>query len=423
MTKRHVNLSVSLPVPGPQGACSVQESATRCTRCNACVQSCPSYALRPQEMFSPRGRAQLMRLLTEGKLNINSDDPTLREIASSCLLCARCSAACAAQIPLAHHMIALRREIGFQPLPAGLRFLMRLYTLSPSSFDLIVRFSLFLRRLGLATIIKTFLPYWLKHLHTVLPKKTGSLRRRFIRQKISFQADKPHVLYLPSLYSQYADPQAGLLVWQLLEHKNPAALFEQATGLFEYVYGSRTRCLKTAKKLLRAWEQIAAGRDLPLVTDSIEIYGFLKNYPLLFNTIPGWKKRAEHFAAHVQFITDGAFPVKRKTFTARVALEDSSLLCAAQAQVARARKLLLTTYGKNLIECAYSRFSLLAGSMFARGNRANELLQRQVSEIASKQIDKIYCLSPWTALELNAALRKKYPGAQAQFIIYLRTEV
>ena len=421
MATRKVNLAVSLPVPGLQGPCSLQQSAARCTRCNACVQSCPAYLLQPQEMFSPRGRMQLMRLLTEGKLTLFTDDPMLRRITESCLLCGRCSAACAAQLPVAYHMLALRRAIGLQPLPQGLRVLMRLQTFFPNCFDKTVRLALTLRRLGVTALLNPFLPTWLRHAHTVLPKKTGSLRRLLTKQKAILRPEHPRALYLPSLYAQYADPQAGLLSWQALARKNPAVLFGYATGLFEYTYGSRTLCLKTAKKLLRVWEQ--AGR-LPLITDSIEAYSFLKNYPLLFNTIPGWKQRAEQFAAHVQFITDGPFPVKKPQTTGRAALDSSSLLLPAPAQTERARKILLATYGKNLLECAYSRFPLpAAGSMFVCNKQTEQWLQRQVQDIKRQQITKIYCLSPWAALELNAVLRKQYPQAQAQFIVYLRETI
>ena len=424
MAKNKVTLSTALPLPGKQGFCSLPQSAAQCTRCNACAQSCPAYLLCPQEMTSPRGRVQLIRLLTDGKFKVFSDDPVLTHMAGSCFLCARCSAACAAQIPVAHQMLALRREIGLQLMPAGVRILMRLHAVAPGLFDKIVRSGLCLRRLGMAALCKLFLPEWMRHAHTILPKKTGSLRSLLIRHNISLTPQTPQAVYLPSLYAQYADPQTGLLACQLLQEKNPVVLFGYATGLFEYLYGSRTRCLKAAKKLLRAWEQIAGKRNLPLITDSIEVYSFLKNYPLLFNSIPGWKQRAEQFAAQVRFIIDGDFPAQPQQESGRVALDESSLLFTAEQPAERAREILLTTYGTNLLECAYSRFPLpAAGSSFALKKQSADLLHRQIKDIERNEVEKIYCLSAWAALELNAALRRHYPKAQAQFIVCLGKKI
>lgn len=419
MTKRRVNLTVSLPVPGLQGPRALPQSAAGCTRCNACSQSCPLYLLHPQETVSPRGRVQLIRLLTEGKLNITADDPTLQYISQSCLLCARCSSACAAQIPVAHHMLALRRAVGLKMIPTGLYLLMRLHNLYPGCFDKLLRSGLFLRRMGLAFLLKPLLPFWLRHAQAVLPRKTSLLSRLLYKQNIPLKPDTPQAVYLPSLYAQYIDTQAGLASYRLLADKKPAVLFGYASGLFEYMYGSRTRCLKTAKKLLCAWEKTTDTQTLPLITDSIEVYSFLKNYPLLFNTISGWKQRAEKLAEQVHFIAEYLQPVQITDQSVRVALDDSSVLFPATEQAQQVRKILLATYGENLLECAYSRFPLPpTGSMFVNGSEAAKLLQRQVQDITQAQVDKIYCLSPWAALELNRALRKKGLAAQARFIIY-----
>ena len=178
------------------------------------------------------------------------------------------------------------------------------------------------------------------------------------------------------------------------------------------------------KKLLLTWEKYSASQPLPLITDSIEQYTFLKNYPLLFEKIAGWKQRAEAFAEQVQFITDLPFPSGKNTGSKCVALDNSSILYPVPRQTERARKILLATYGKNLLQCAYSSFPLpAAGIGFARGNKTDVLLYKQVQDMARQQIDLVFCLSAWAALELNAVLPAHYPGAKARFFIYTGTDL
>ncbi len=423
MSKHKIILNTSDFVPGLQANCTLKESAAHCTRCNACAQSCPAYLCHLQENFSPRGRAQLIRSITEKRLNLTADNSLLKEITNSCILCGRCTAACAGQIPVGHYMLSLQKAMHRKMLPLGLRGLLILYRSFPKLFSWIVQSGLFLHWLRIDFLLYPLLPNWMKHAQTILPHQLGSLQKLLRKQNIDSTPTKPKAIFLPSIYSQYIDPQAGLLALQSISAKNPVVLWNADSGLFDYLYGSRVKCIQKAKKLLLAWEGYSKKRALPLMTDSIEAYGFLKNYPLLFEDLSGWKERAEKFAAHVQFITDIPFPAKKKNLSRKAALDSSSLLFPATLPAERARKILLTTYGKNLLECEYSRFPLPAASVgFAYPNEASDLVLRQVKDLAREQIERVYCLSAWAALELNAVLRKRTPHAQACFIIYIRTD-
>ncbi|MBO7238461.1 MAG: (Fe-S)-binding protein [Elusimicrobiaceae bacterium] len=423
MAKRRITLASQTLVPGLQHVCTLKESAASCTRCNACAQSCPVYLQYRQESFSPRGRMQLMRLISEGKLTTAGSDKLLADIANSCMLCARCTNACAGKIPVAHHMLALRKALGIKPLPAQLYFLLYLRGAAPKLFDFFVRGGLFLYRTKLPWLLRPLLPDWLKHAQTILPRGTGSLRRLFAKKQMDVTPNKPKALYFPSLYAQYIDPQAGLAAYQAFTAKKPTVLFRLPSGLFEHLYGSRTRTLQQAKKVLQTWEQYSGKYPLPFITDSIELYGFFKNYPLLFATVPGWQQRAEKFAAHVQFVAEAPFPIKKKNAPGRAALDSSSVLYPAGPVAERARKLLLTTYGKNLVECEYSRFPLPAASMgFTRGSNAGGWVLTNTQDLARQQIDIVYCLSAWAALELNAVLRRRKSKTQARFVVYIRTD-
>ncbi len=431
MAKKTRTLSPQRLMPGPDGVRTLSCSVDFCTRCNACVQSCPSYLLRQEEAFSPRGRNQIIRLLLEGKIKTADNKKLIRQTASSCFLCARCTSACAAALPVAQHVLALRQAAACQTLPFMLKQFIGLYGMRPALFHLVATLCLGLRRLGLLTFLRvcaiTRLPFlhWLNHADDILPRTAAPLSHVIKKQKTVLFPQKPDIIYYPSLEAQYADPQIGLRTLQLLKPKQVYMLSGQASGLFEYLYGTDTLALKQAKNLLLRWESISGRRKLTLVTDGLETYLFLKHFPVLFASWPGWQKRAEDFAVHVSYITELPSSVwaGRADITTKTALDSSSSLFPADKIAERTRKILKTHLGKNFVECEYSRFVIPgAGNAFVLGTPSREVILENVKDVARLQLKQVYCLSGWAALELNAALRRHYPQAQARHVVYLQAK-
>ncbi len=410
-------ISAYLQVPGPQQAQTLQDSAACCTRCNNCSQSCPAYLKNPQEFFSPRGRVYLVRLLAEQKIKPAACRRQLEEMIHSCALCARCTAVCAGSIPVAHYMLLLGKILSLRQVPRTLQWSLYVYNQFPVAFDWLARAGLALRRAGLWRLGRFLLPGWLRHADDLLPTRARPLQA-LLAQEHFLSADVPRVLYLPSLYACYADAQTGWKTIQLLANKKVRVLLNYSSGLAEYLYGQDMWVHHAAKRLLVTWEKLSVRQNLPLVTDSIEVYSFLKNYPLLFAKWPGWQKRARKMACQVKYITDFAFP-KPTAFSGRItALDTSSVLYPAKDIAERARKILLTTCRKNLLECHYSRLPLAAGGTgFIQTLPTQQRLRQYVQDIARKQIADVYCLSGWAALELNAVCKRLYPHATAKHLV------
>lgn len=427
--KKKFILPFSRFVPGPNGPRALSESLAYCTRCNACAQSCPSYLLRREEIFSPRGRNQLLRLLAEGKIKPGQNTSLLEQTAADCLLCGRCTAACAGKIPTAEHVLALRRAAQINLLPHALRLLLNWRTNKPTLFEYAVKCLLFLRRLGAVRLLRlsglTALPFlrWVRQADDLLPRRTGSLRARLKKSGINCSPEQPQMLYLPSLEAAWLNTEIGINALRLCRQKRTAVLFGATAGLFEHLYGREAQRLKAARRLVFLWEKYANGKPLPLLTDSIDVYVLLKNYPVLFAARPGWKKRAEKLAANVQFVTDLSFPRPKKTQPVAAALDASCLLSPAPEEcVLRANKILKTHFGKNLVECEYNLFpSPHAGAHFARTETEREMQKVCAQCAARRQLQAVYTLSGFAALGLNAAFQRLYPTARAEHIVSLYT--
>ena len=96
-------------------------AARTCTRCGACLQKCPSFRALKSEIYSPRGRSQLVRFLYEGKLDPKYDKKDILNSSDSCLMCGACSAFCPAQTPVADLMFFLNSVLGKKSLKLSVK--------------------------------------------------------------------------------------------------------------------------------------------------------------------------------------------------------------------------------------------------------------------------------------------------------------
>lgn len=420
--KRRISLNPSAFVIGSHTLQTFQESVMRCNRCNACLQSCPSYLIKPEETSSPRGRVQFLRLILEKKIKAENHIPLLQKSLLSCLQCGKCSLACAAHIPVAGLVTSFCKTANIEKAPKSFVGFLRLQGNAPRLFDFLIRLLQGLRRWYLLPCIfisKKSSLYWLKYAHRILPKPKQCLQTALKKTKFNVSAQPPDFIYLPSMLASYIDPEIGLKTLQYLGKKKIHILFQTPCGLAEHLYGQDTRCLTQAKHLLTLWEKVSAGKA-PLVTDSWEVYAFLKNYPALFASLSGWQKRAEAFAAHVHFVADYIKPVKSKT-AVKTVLDFSGLLFLPPETISLTRKILKTQAGKNLLECDYSRFPIAwITEGFVCPCQTEKMLLENVKDLARQQIEQVYCLSGWAAFTLNYALKRHYPTAQARHIVYLQ---
>ena len=407
-------------IPAPQGTETVPQSTGRCTRCGACAQSCPAYRLTGEEIFSPRGRIQLLRLLSQGKLKITPHRKQLQEVVRTCIFCARCTQACAGQIALPHQMIALRRALKLETLPYSLHTFLRWQATHPVLFDKLMRGFLFLRRIKLSAVYWLF-PAWVRRLERCCTPKAVALETLLEKEKITRTPPDPDCLYLPSFEARYLDPQIAFYILRLVAPRKVRIWQGPDTGLFEYMYGDLALCLKQARRFIRQWEQLDPKTPLPLLVDSAEMYGFLKHYPHLFESWPAWHKRAKRLAQKVKFITD-FWPRKKpakapdKPFSA---LDQSSALFPAGELTAAAHQKLHTLLGKNLLECEYSPFPVPAFALYLAGTeQVNKILFQKVQYTARIPLRRIYTLSGWVALELSAALQQQKSSVQVRHIAY-----
>ena len=194
-----------------------------------------------------------------------------------------------------------------------------------------------------------------------------------------------------------------------------------ASGLFEYVYGDIRRSRLQVRKLIKHHARFSNGK-LPLLTDSAEVYAFLRNAPQLFEGNTLWQKKALLFAQHIRFITD-LLPKKLPTFASFASPVQAmfcSTPCVDKNTLQTAHTILHTLFKKNFVKCEYTDAPVpLLGYGFVKHNLALPYGLQAVQAIALHQTQTVFVLSGLTALELEFYLRTFYPTAHAYHLIAL----
>ncbi len=400
----------------PLGPRSVYDSVCFCNRCGMCAAVCPAYVAAPQESNSPRARNQALRLLLEGKIKPKSNRKELENLVTSCTLCGRCQSVCPGQIPTSQHMLELRRRLNLYLLPPTLFRLLRLRETSPKLFYVLMRAGLLLRRTGLLHLLAYTADFaWLKHTLEILPPRLPA----------PFKAEdktRPTLIYLPSLEAQFLLPSLAQSVYKTACKKHRVTVWNNtASGLFEYVYGDLQRARQLVRALITRHTKIGNGK-LPVLTDSIDVYQFLKQAPQLFSGLPTWEEKAVLFAQSIKFVTDvlPKKPAAAKQWQKPVLFMPGALLGTQNLAQQAALQTLQTLFTKNLVQCGYKdACTAPAGVGFIKGSHAREYNLQAMRTVAQHQAKSVVVLSGLAEMETNFYLRRFYPAARAHHIAKL----
>ncbi len=227
-SQKHLHASCFFTPHG--GKSDIYNAACLCNRCGACAQYCPSYKALSAELYSPRGRNQLTRLVLERKLSLTQDAEAIKRSVTSCIMCGQCSALCPVNAPSAALMTELKTAL--KTFPAA-------------------RFS------------------------TVFFAKYPQLYFAFknIKHRIAPQ-ENPKALYLPSSLGLESAKQALNIIGQ---NFGVAAVIKSGLLLAEAALTAPADITATILKNIKAeYDRLCAGQALPLIVDNIEDYRLLK---------------------------------------------------------------------------------------------------------------------------------------------------
>src|SRR5688572_30385265 len=163
MTQTHDHKHVF--TTGPQ-----EEDLARCVHCGFCLQACPTYVVLGLETESPRGRIQLARALTEGRIQ---PTPNVVSHFDLCLACRACETACPSGVPYGRIIEGVRALVHEHPdRPAARRlrtFALRFIFSSKARIRAMFTLLRLYQRSPLAPLARRLLPGRLRRLEELAP--------------------------------------------------------------------------------------------------------------------------------------------------------------------------------------------------------------------------------------------------------------
>jgi len=285
-----------------KGPFDEEQAARTCTRCGACLQKCPSFRALKSEIYSPRGRAQLLRFFFEKKLTAKQDRKDMLNSVRSCFMCGSCTAFCPPKTPVPDLMFSFGNALGGPTKTKGSRLLRFFYIAAA--------------KLKIKNALK--------------------------KQK---DADKK-IIFAPSFY-------ASSQIKNILDIVNSSGLKAEAdfsAMSLEVSYFSAD--IKKIKKALSALLKTAQNSpDTPIVTDGWEAYAVLKKASLFGQDFAPLESRAKFLTEYMRPVKKfkGDIPFKK------IIVCQSDVAANAELFTEQIRKLLICPKKLFLIECIQSK--------------------------------------------------------------------
>lgn len=326
-----------------------------CVHCGFCLPACPTYLLWGEEMDSPRGRIQLMKMGLEGGVDL--DDVYARHF-DACLGCLACVPACPSGVRYDDLIAAVRPQLErHHPRRTGDRVFRELiFQLMPYPGRLRIAAALGILFQRAGRPLAKHLPKRLRTLDGLLPP----VRLRELGRG------------LPAFVAARGTPRrgrVGLLTGcvqrVLFAGVNAATVRVLASEGYDVVVPRGQRCcgalsehagrereaMRRARRLIDTFDRCAVDT---VVVNVAGCGSTMKEYARLLRDDPRYADRAAAFAATVRDVSEllaEAEPVApRHRIVARMAYHDACHLLHGQGVRAQPRAVLRTIPGLELID-------------------------------------------------------------------------
>ncbi|GHT39722.1 hypothetical protein FACS189437_03890 [Bacteroidia bacterium] len=357
------------------GQRTLYDSAAQCNKCAYCSRACPAQLDAAREDCGPRARNILLRFIMEKKVDFKKNISRVKDVARGCMLCGACTKACFAKVPAHEHALELERTYGRRKLPFCLKIKNKIIALNPFALKQKI-------------------------------KKTDA------------GDGKKYAFFLPSFEAKFLEIKSAVnMLGAVKKVFGGANVLLEDSGMYKYVYAPLPAARKTAQKLLDEYFKAAPAGNKKIITDSLDIFNFVKKYPQLFWETENFDK-AEKFASNIYFIAD-ILPNPQKTENlGKILLTKTAAFCVEDKIFESSKNLLSKNRmsdfcpswdGENypIAPLGYERVNPKACARYAR---------RKVEFIAACQGDTVVCASLAQKRELNKYLKKYYPKCKAVFI-------
>jgi glycolate oxidase iron-sulfur subunit len=341
-----------------EGAAPGRDPADDCVHCGFCLPACPTWRSWGEEMDSPRGRIDLFRALSDGRVRLTAP---VAEHFDRCLGCMACVPACPSGVRYDRIIEAARERVEELPRPAADRaFRALVFALFPHPGRLRVAGVLLwlLRATGLQRLLRKLgalrrLPRLAQLDALAPPVRLRELLRRLPRRVPARGERRLRVGLVQGCVQRVFFPEVNAATVRVLAAEGVEVEIppQGCCGALSLHAGRREEARRMAAALLRRLED--ASLDL-VVVNAAGCGSHLKDLGHLFAGDPELLPRARALAARVRDVTEllATLPPRapRGPLRARVAWHMPCHLGHAQRLEADPRAALRAIPGLELVE-------------------------------------------------------------------------
>jgi glycolate oxidase iron-sulfur subunit len=402
-----------------------RDPADDCVHCGFCLPTCPTWQNWQEEMDSPRGRIDLFRALSDGRVQMS---PAVAVHFDRCLGCMACVTACPsgvrydhvidaarARVEREHHRPAadrLHRSLLFAlfPRPGRLRvaaFLLWLYQ--------VVGLQWLVRRLGLLRLSRRLAqldalapPLLLRDVLARLPARTPARGER--RLRAGLVGGCVQRVFFPGVNAA----TLRVLAAEGIEVVVPRG--QGCCGALSLHGGRDEEARRMARDLVERFEREEV--DV-VVVNAAGCGAHLKDLGHLFADEPAFAARARAFAARVQDAAEllaGLAPrAKRAPLRARIAYHSPCHLSHAQRVGDAPRALLRTIPGVELVEVPDGEQCCGAAGIYnlVQPASADQIGDRKADAVLSTKAALLASANPGCTLHIRKILAGRGAAVEA----------
>jgi glycolate oxidase iron-sulfur subunit len=387
------------------------EDLARCVHCGFCLQACPTYQVLGLETESPRGRIQLARALSEGRIE---PTPNVVQHFDLCLACRACETACPSGVPYGRIIEGARSLVQSRDdRPRSWRIRSRIARLVLSRPRLLKAGFTLLRlyqRTPLAPLVHRLLPGKLRRIEELAPR----LPQRFFEPGAVAADPKPAratVALLSGCVMPYTAASTHEATVRVLARNGCRVLVPPAAGCCGAIHvhnGDLEAARELARRNIDAF--LASGAD-HVIVNAGGCGSTMKEYGELLEHDRRYAAKAAELASRVRDVSEylAALPFEPPAgrVDARVTYQDSCHVAHAQKIREAPRQILRSIPGLELVEMASSdRCCGSAGTYkLAQMDMSRELLRMKMDDALATRCDVIATANPDCMLQLNLGVR------------------
>ncbi len=279
----------------------------QCIHCGLCLQNCPTYVVLGKETDSPRGRIQLMRAVSDGRIPL---DGAFRRHLDLCLSCLSCQTACPSGVQYGKLIDTVRLSLAATYRPGRIERFVRWFGLQQFMPYLgRLRFAAKLFRLyqlvGLQKLVRAInlLPKNLKAMEAILPPLPPSYFD-YTKPAPAIGQKRGAVAFFYGCLQDAFLGDVNKATIRVLQRNGYEVHFPQAQtccGAAHEHTGDANGARALARRNIDAF---AAGKYEAIINNAGGCGAMLKEYVHLLADDPAYAEKAEQFVSQVQDISE-----------------------------------------------------------------------------------------------------------------------